>query len=85
MAAAAAIFDCPGLRRLRAPGVVLAVLISVSTVFVKQHSVLDIAGGLALGLPIGRVIYRRQLGAWWRTWRQKGLETGKRLLALVKK
>lgn len=85
MAAAAAIFDCPGLRRLRVPGVVLAVLISVSTVFIKQHSVLDIVGGLALGLPIGQIIYRRQLGALWRTWRQRSRERKKRLLALVKK
>ena len=84
IAAAAAVFDCPKLRRLRVPTVVLAVLISVSTVFVKQHSVLDIAGGLALSLPIGQIIYHRQLAAWWQAWRQKSRERRKRLPALAR-
>ena len=84
MAAAAAVFDCPRLRRLRIPAAALAILISISTVFIKQHSVLDIAGGLVLSLPIGQIIYRRQLSEWWRTWQQRSRGRRRRLLALAR-
>jgi len=39
--------------------VVLAVLICLSTVFIKQHSVLDLAGGLVLSLLAAIPIYSR--------------------------
>ncbi len=60
-ACAAAVFDCPRIRRLRVPAAALAVLISVSTVFIKQHSALDIIGGLALSLPIAAAVYHAGL------------------------
>ncbi|MBD5147766.1 MAG: hypothetical protein HDT19_03125, partial [Oscillibacter sp.] len=36
----------------------LAVLICLSTVFIKQHSVLDVAGGILLSAAAARPIYR---------------------------
>lgn len=38
---------------------VLAVLICLSTVFIKQHALADVAGGLVLSLLVGVPIYRR--------------------------
>lgn len=46
---AALFFDMPLLRRFRWPAVVLALLICASTVFIKQHSLLDCLWGLAVG------------------------------------
>ena len=43
-------FASPGMRgkrRLRAASAVLVVLICLSTVFIKQHSVIDLAAGCA--------------------------------------
>ena len=37
--------------------VVWGVLISASTVFVKQHSLLDVYAGLALGLVLTALLY----------------------------
>lgn len=62
--AAWAVWDCGALRRRRWPGIaatVLAALICLSTVFIKQHSLLDAAGGAALAMAVGAVVYRRQL------------------------
>lgn len=62
--AAWAVWDCEALRRRRWPGVaatVLALLICLSTVFIKQHSLLDAAGGAALSAAVGAAVYRRQL------------------------
>ena len=61
--AALAVWDSPRLRshplpRLGVP--VLAALICVSTLFIKQHSVLDVAGGLVLSLLAAVPIYRRK-------------------------
>ena len=39
----------------------LAVLICLSTVFIKQHTLADAAGGLALSLLVGLPVYRRAL------------------------
>ena len=62
--AAWAVWDCSSLRRRRWPGVaatVLACLICLSTLFIKQHSLLDVAGGVTLSMIVGAVVYRRQL------------------------
>ena len=62
--AAWAVWDCETLRRRRWPGIaatVLAALICLSTVFIKQHAVLDAAGGAALSAAAGAVVYRHQL------------------------
>lgn len=48
------------LRRWRGPLLVLSVLISLSTAFVKQHSVLDIFAGLAVCVPIWFVLYYKR-------------------------
>lgn len=52
LAGAGAIFNSRRARHLRVPAAVLLVLISASTVFIKQHSFLDIIGGVALCLPL---------------------------------
>lgn len=57
---------CYGIRRsralaypwLRTAVVVSTVLINLSTVFIKQHSVLDVLGGLALSLILYLFFYR---------------------------
>ena len=38
---------------------VIAVLISISTVFLKQHSILDVLGGVLLCIPVYLVVYWR--------------------------
>lgn len=43
-------------RWIKVGSCILAVLISVSTVFVKQHAVLDLAAGAALGLALYTVV-----------------------------
>jgi len=59
---AAAVAACRSgmLRRYRPLVIVVAVAISLSTVFVKQHSVLDIFAGIALALPIWWGLYLRR-------------------------
>lgn len=57
VAAAIPYFYCPRLKKLRVPAAVLAALITVSTVFIKQHSVLDILGAFAFCLPLYIFIY----------------------------
>lgn len=59
-----AVWDSPALRRRKAlchGTAVLAALICVSTVFIKQHAVLDVLGGLALSLLAAVPVYRRGL------------------------
>lgn len=60
--AALAVWDCPALRRrktlCRLTGL-LAALICVSTLFIKQHAVLDVCGGLALSFLVAILVYRR--------------------------
>lgn len=56
------LFDTDTLRKrkytlLKIASVILAVLICASTVFVKQHSVLDIYGGLAFSAVVYVIIY----------------------------
>lgn len=62
--AAWAVWDCADLRRRRWPGpaaTVLAFFICLSTLLIKQHTVLDVACGAALATAVGAVVYRRQL------------------------
>ena len=56
-ATAAAAFRSEKMRRFRLTSLVLAVLISASTVLVKQHSLLDVIGGAVLGTVLYLCIY----------------------------
>lgn len=59
--AALAVWDCRGSEGkplLRIGAATLAAAICLSTVFVKQHSVLDAVGGLLLGGIAARPVYR---------------------------
>lgn len=58
-AAAAAFSDTErfGTRRWKIFHYGLAVLISISTVFVKQHSVIDVAAGLAMSIVAHTLVY----------------------------
>ena len=38
--------------------VILAVLVSISTVFIKQHGIVDVIAGLAVGLLLCPIICR---------------------------
>ena len=60
VAAAAAVCKSDALRRLRLPWIILALAVSISTVFIKQHSVLDIFGALLLCLPIYFFLYKHK-------------------------
>lgn len=55
--ACVAAFKSKKMRAWRLPVLVVAVLIILSTVFVKQHSVLDILGGLVWCIPLYLGIY----------------------------
>ena len=62
--AAWAVWDCPRLRSHRAlrwSVAGLAVLICLSTLFIKQHACLDVASGLLLSLAVGALVYHRSL------------------------
>ena len=62
VAAAAAVCRSGKLKPLRPLWLVVAVAISLSTVFIKQHSVLDIFGGILFCLPIYLLLYGRKGG-----------------------
>lgn len=59
--AALAAWNSPRLRRplIRWGIAVLAVMICLSTLFLKQHTVLDVAGGLVLSALVAVPLYRR--------------------------
>jgi len=61
LATAFAIFDSPGLKNrvIRIITIIFTILICMSTVFIKQHSILDIFAGIAVCIPIYFVVYRR--------------------------
>ena len=62
--AAWAVWDCRCLhphRVLRWAVAVLAVLICLSTLFIKQHACLDVLSGLVLSLAVGLLVYHRSL------------------------
>ena len=52
-------FHCKKLRPWRWLWLALTILISLSTVFIKQHSVLDLFAGVAMCVPLYLIIYRR--------------------------
>ena len=60
LAAAEAVCMCKGLRsrKIRAAAIVLAVIISVSTTFVKQHSALDVITAIPVAAVIFLIVYR---------------------------
>ena len=58
LGAAAAFFRTDGLKKYRAVSVITAVLICASTVFIKQHSLLDVFGGIAVWLISYIAVYR---------------------------
>lgn len=61
LGAALAVRDCRGLeekRLLQAGTAALAAAICLSTVFIKQHTVLDVVAGLLLGGLAARAVYR---------------------------
>ncbi len=64
-----ALFDAKPLKErrfvwLKTGSILLAILITLATVFVKQHSVLDIYAGLAACVPIYFLIYNKKVRAW---------------------
>lgn len=64
MGAAWAAWKSPTLRSrkvLRVLLILLAALICISTLFIKQHAVLDVISGLALGLLVGLLVFRPML------------------------
>jgi len=60
VAAAGAALISPSMRRLRLVWLALSFAICLSTMFIKQHSFLDVLGGLFLSLTLCFSIYRRK-------------------------
>ena len=60
VAACIAVFRSAPLRHWRLPILIVAIAISLSTVFVKQHSILDIFAGLAVCIPLWFIFYFRK-------------------------
>lgn len=61
IAVVTAVFDSSYTKRWRIPVSVLAVLICLSTVFIKQHSVLDVIAGVIVCIPIWLVLYLKRV------------------------
>lgn len=62
IAVAAGVFHSQMLQKknwLKALTVVLCFLIAISTVFIKQHSILDVFAGVALCIPLHFIVYGR--------------------------
>ena len=57
MGVLAAVFDSQYLKKARIPATIIAATICAATVFVKQHSILDVFAALALSLVLYLVIY----------------------------
>ena len=60
VAACCGVFRSKKLRSWRLPILLVAVLICLSTVFVKQHSILDIFAGFAVCVPLWFLFYFRK-------------------------
>lgn len=60
IAGAAACLHSPALKKLRPAWVIIAVLISASTVFIKQHSILDVFGAIIFCVPIWLWLYAKR-------------------------
>jgi membrane-associated phospholipid phosphatase len=56
-----AAFDSPRLKKARFPLLALGLLIAISTVMVKQHSLLDIIWGIAVAVAAALPAYARRL------------------------
>jgi len=63
VAVAFAVFDSKYLKNVfvRTVTVILTVLICASTVFIKQHSILDVFAGLAISIIVWLIVYRSRL------------------------
>ncbi|MCR5178098.1 MAG: phosphatase PAP2 family protein [Lachnospiraceae bacterium] len=48
-------------RGIRAAGTVLSVLIVLSTMFIKQHSIIDVAGAFIMSYVMYRIVYQSDL------------------------
>ena len=57
MAVLAVTLDSKYLKKVRIPAVIIAAAICAATVFVKQHSILDVFAALALSLVLYLIIY----------------------------
>lgn len=53
----AAVFDSNTLKRCRIPALILGILVALSTVFIKQHSVLDMITGAIVGAVVWICVY----------------------------
>lgn len=74
--AALAVWDGAGPRSpLTWAAGILAALICLSTVFIKQHALADVAGGMALSLLVAVPIYSRRSGKEAKASRRRGRET----------
>lgn len=74
--AALAVWDGAGARSpLTWAAGILAALICLSTVFIKQHALADVAGGMALSLLVAVPIYSRRSGKEAKASRHRGRET----------
>ena len=60
VAACIGVFRAAALRRWRLPILLVAILICLSTVFIKQHSILDIFAGFAVCIPLWFIFYFRK-------------------------
>lgn len=59
MGICAAVWHAPSLKKLRWPTLLLSVVVCASTVFVKQHSILDLFVSLPYGLAVYFIVYKR--------------------------
>ena len=59
-----AISESPNLRKIKwlnISGWILTILISLSTVFIKQHSILDVFVALIVCIPLYFIVYKTEL------------------------
>lgn len=71
MAVVFAAWDTKGLRRHRLGITLMGLLISVSTVFVKQHSILDVFCGMVLSGTAGMAVYILPKKGSVRRWKER--------------
>ncbi len=73
MAVVFASWDTEKLRRFRLPITLLGLLISISTVFVKQHSILDVVCGMALSFSAYLAVYFLPRKGTRRLWNERAI------------
>lgn len=71
VAVVSAVFDSKYTKKWRIPMLLTALLICLATVFIKQHSVLDVIAGFAVCVPIWLALYMGKI-------RQKGMQDGEK-------